>query len=141
MACLFNLLEARERLSVNYLNETFEFYTDATDLSTLITDPSSYSNTGPNQVVHVKISNTASGCFIEEDVLLRALNNDLSPTLIQQTFRVVMISQQIMQFLISVLLRILLIPGMAISFDDYVLNTYSDGVTRKFLIMKHTLMH
>ena len=67
---VFNLLEVRENLSVNYSNETFEYYTDINDLSTLILDPTNFNNSVANQTIQVKIID-ASGCSIVEILYLR----------------------------------------------------------------------
>ena len=58
---VFNLNEANELISENYLNETFEFYRDAA-YSNLIENPIAYENPSViNSLVYVKIK-TINGC-------------------------------------------------------------------------------
>ena len=64
----FNLTEANELISANYLNETFSFYTiqaDAQNAVNAIVNPIAYTNTDPSaapDILFVRTENT-DGCF------------------------------------------------------------------------------
>ena len=82
---IFNLLEVILELSVNYANEDFEFYTDINDLSSLIPNPETFKNT-PNQTIYVRIISD-QGCYIDEPIVLRAVNNDLPVSVLDQDYK------------------------------------------------------
>ena len=74
----FNLNEANELISANYLNETFEFYSDAA-YTQLITSPIAYQNpTIINSEVFVKISTTNS-CERFSKILLKVGATQIPP--------------------------------------------------------------
>ena len=126
---VFNLLEVRENLSVNYSNETFEFYTDINDLSTLILDPTNFNNSVANQTIQVKIID-ASGCSIVEDIVLKAISNSLPNSLSQQTYKVCYDYTDNKTTFDFSSIEDPTNPGTYITFDDYVLNAYTDGILR-----------
>ena len=82
---MFNLLEVKPQLSANYANEDFEFYTDITDLSSLIPNPEAFENTTSNSIDVRIISD--QGCYIDEPIDLRAVNNDLPAAVLDQHFK------------------------------------------------------
>jgi len=83
----FNLTEANELISTNYLNETFTFYTVLADAQTgvnAIANPITYTNTDPSaapDILYVRTENT-DGCY---DV--SQLNLLVSTTNVPQTFQ------------------------------------------------------
>ena len=127
---VFNLLEVRESLSVNYPNETFEFYTDINDLSTLILDPTNFNNSVANQIIQVKIID-ASGCSIVENIVLKAISNSLPNSLSQQTYKVCYDYTDNKTTFDFSSIEDPSSPGTYITFDDYILNAYTDGILRQ----------
>lgn len=83
----FNLTEAEELISANYLSETFTYYTVLTDAQTgvnEIANPIAYTNTDPSaapDTLYVRTQNS-DGCFE-----VSQLNLFVSTTTIQSTFQ------------------------------------------------------
>jgi gliding motility-associated-like protein len=128
---VFNLLEVREKLSVIILNETFEFYTDINDLSTLISDPTNFNNSVANQTIQVKIIIDASGCSIVENIVLKAISNTLPTSLNEQAYQVCYDYTDNKTTFDFRSIEDPTNPGTYITFDDYVLNAYTDGILRQ----------
>jgi len=83
----FNLTEANELISANYLNETFTYYTNQADAQTAINaigNPIAYTNTDPSaapDILYVRTENS-DGCFA-----VSQLNLLVSTTNVPQTFQ------------------------------------------------------
>lgn len=83
----FNLTEANELISANYLNETFTYYTNQADAQTgvnAIGNPIAYTNTDPSaapDILYVRTENS-DGCFT-----VSQLNLLVSTTNVPQTFQ------------------------------------------------------
>lgn len=127
---VFNLIEVKEKLSVNYPNETFEFYTSINDLSTLISDPTNFNNNVVNQIIQVKIID-ASGCSIVEDIVLKAISNTLPTSLSQQAYQVCYDYTDNRTTFDFSSIEDPTNTGTYITFDNYVLNAYTDGILRQ----------
>lgn len=127
----FNLLEAIQELSDNYQNETFEFYTDILDSTTLISNPDNYPNTSVDQLIQVKIIDNISGCFIIEDIVLTALSNNLPASLVQQNFSACYDYEKDNAIFNFSSIEDPSNSGTPISINDYVLNSYNDAIPRR----------
>lgn len=83
----FNLTEANELISTNYLNETFTYYTNQADAQTAVNaigNPIAYTNTDPSaapDILYVRTENS-DGCFA-----VSQLNLLVSTTNVPQTFQ------------------------------------------------------
>jgi gliding motility-associated-like protein len=83
----FNLTEANELISTNYLNETFTYYTSQADAQTAVNaigNPIAYTNTDPSaapDILYVRTENS-DGCFE-----VSQLNLLVSTTNVPQTFQ------------------------------------------------------
>lgn len=83
----FNLTEANELISANYLNETFTYYTNQADAQTAVNaigNPIAYTNTDPSaapDILYVRTENS-DGCFA-----VSQLNLLVSTTNVPQTFQ------------------------------------------------------
>ena len=79
---LFNLNEANQLISTNYLNETFTFYTtklaaETADVGFLITNPTNYN--ANSQIVWVRIASN-KGCFSIAEIEIKVSTTNIPPT-------------------------------------------------------------
>ena len=128
MVFLYLTLEVRENLSVNYSNETFEYYTDINDLSTLILDPTNLIIVLLTKLFKLRL--LMLGCSIVEDIVLKAISNSLPNSLSQQTYKVCYDYTDNKTTFDFSSIEDPTNPGTYITFDDYVLNAYTDGILR-----------